>query len=88
MNGEYPYPTPAGPTASAKDWAVGKYNLDPFVWFVHKYLGAYSYAFSVNDRYGNVMVDDATGFTVAVGGPTGINDKNPYGTVTRGRAHG
>jgi hypothetical protein len=85
VNGEYPYPTPAGPTASAKDWAVGKYNLDPFVWFVHKYLGAYSYAFSVDDRFGNVMVDNATGFTVAVGGSKGINDKSPYGTVTGAR---
>jgi hypothetical protein len=82
----YPYPTPAGPTAPAKEWAVGKYNLDPFVWFVHKYLGAYSYAFSVDDHFGNIMVDDATGFTIAVGGPTGINDTNPYGTVARPRA--
>lgn len=82
----YPYPTPAGPTAPAKEWAVGKYNLDPFVWFVHDYLGAYSYAFSVDDRYGNVMVDDATGFTIAVGGPDGINDTNPYGTVSHPHA--
>jgi hypothetical protein len=75
----YPYPAPAGPSAPAKDFAVGKYNLDPFVWFVHKYLGAYSYAFSVDDRFGNVMVDDATGFTIAVGGPDGISDKKPFG---------
>ena len=31
-----------GPHSHAKQWAVGKYNLDPFVWFVHQELGAYS----------------------------------------------
>ena len=55
------YPTPAGPTNAAL-WPVGKYNLDPQVWFVHQYLGAYSYAFSVDDNYGNVQVDQASGF--------------------------
>jgi hypothetical protein len=75
----FPYPTPAGPTDAAL-WTVGKYNLDPFVWFVHDYLGAYSYAFSVDDQYGNVLVDNATGFQVAVGGPEGIPILTPFKT--------
>jgi hypothetical protein len=78
-NGLFPYPTPAGPTNAAL-WTVGKYNLDPFVWFVHDYLGAYSYAFSVDDQYGNVLVGNATGFQVAVGGPEGIVDQTPFKT--------
>ncbi len=71
------YPTPAGPSDKA-GWAVGKYNLDPMVWFVHQYLGAYSYAFSVDDSYGNVQVDDSTGFRVAIGGSNGIPNTTPF----------
>ena len=40
-----------------------------------------------NDRFGNIMVDDASGFTIAVGGPEGINDTKPYGTVASLRRH-
>jgi hypothetical protein len=71
------YPTPAGPSDQA-GWAVGKYNLDPMVWFVHQYLGAFSYAFSVDDSYGNVQVDQSTGFQVAVGGSNGIPNTTPF----------
>jgi hypothetical protein len=49
-------------------------------WFVHDYLGAYSYAFSVDDQYGNVLVGNATGFQVAVGGPEGIVEQTPFKT--------
>ena len=83
VNGQYvSYPAPAGPTATAQQWAVGKYNLDPFVWFVHSYLQAYEYAFSVDDRYGNIEVPDATGFTISIGGPNGIPPAQqfPYGS--------
>jgi hypothetical protein len=71
------YPTPAGPSDAA-GWAVGKYNLDPMVWFVHQYLGAYSYAFSVDDSYGNVQVDQSTGIQVAIGGSNGIPNTTPW----------
>jgi hypothetical protein len=47
---------------------------------VHEDLGAYSYAFSVDDNYGNVQVDQASGFTVAVGGSNGIVDQTPFKT--------
>jgi hypothetical protein len=71
------YPTPAGPSNKA-GWAVGKYNLDPMVWFVHQYLGAFSYAFSVDDSYGNVQVDQSSGFQVAIGGSNGIPNTTPF----------
>jgi hypothetical protein len=74
----FPYPAPAGPKAEAKKWAKGKYNLNPLVWFVHSNLGAFSYAFSVDDQYGNVQVDDSTGFQVAIGGGEGIPNKTPW----------
>jgi hypothetical protein len=71
------YPAPAGPSDAA-GWTVGKYNLDPMVWFVHEYLGAFSYAFSVDDSYGNVQVDQSTGFQVAIGGSNGIPNTTPF----------
>jgi hypothetical protein len=71
------YPTPAGPSDAA-GWGVGKYNLDPQVWFVHQYLGAYSYAFSVDDSYGNVQVDNSSGINIAIGGSNGIPNTTPF----------
>ena len=62
------YPTPAGP--GNKAFSQGKYNLNPFVWFVHEYIGkVYAYAFSVDDEYGNVQVDNASDVQIAIGGP-------------------
>jgi hypothetical protein len=72
------YPTPASPQ-NAKFGAEGKYNLNPFVWFIHKDIGkVYAYAFSVDDEYGNVQVDNSSQIQIAVGGSTGIALTKPF----------
>jgi hypothetical protein len=66
-------------TTSESDWypdpsvrkggqSYNVYNLDPFVWFVHKKLGLSGYGFSVDDDVADVGADQATKLHIAVGG--------------------
>ena len=72
------YPAPAAPTNPTAG-AVGKYNLNPFVWFVHKSIGrVYAYAFSVDDEYGDVQVDNSSQLQIAIGGKNGIALDQPF----------
>jgi hypothetical protein len=78
------YPVPGDPTTDG----VAKYNLNPFVWFVHtpnNWDGQriYAYAYSVDDAYGNVLVNDASQLLVTIGGPTGLINTNPYQPLSR-----
>jgi hypothetical protein len=88
------YPAPGDPTTAG----VAKYNLNPFVWFVHNpknWYGQriYAYAYSVDDAYGNILVNDASQLLVTIGGPDGLINTNPYqplsrvGGAPRGLAH-
>jgi len=54
-----------------------KYNLNPYVTFVHRYLKLNAYAFSIDDAIGNVNIP-GNGFTIAVGGLNGIRHKTRY----------
>ena len=89
------YPAPGDPTTDG----VAKYNLNPFVWFVHtpkNWYGQriYAYAYSVDDAFGNILVNDASQLLVTIGGPDGLINTNPYqsvsrrGGATRGLVHG
>jgi hypothetical protein len=77
------YPAPGDPTTDG----VAKYNLNPFVWFVHNpnnWYGQriYAYAYSVDDAFGNILVNDASQLLVTIGGPDGLINTNPYQPVS------
>jgi hypothetical protein len=90
------YPNPADATKGA---AVGGipakfnlYNLDPFVWFVHKKLKLSGYGFSVDDDVADVGAGDASKLLISVGGvnsgaPLNMNPNEwfttlPWGAIT------
>jgi hypothetical protein len=54
-----------------------KYNLDPFVWFVHKALNMGAYGFSIDDDIGNVQVGGSN-VIVTIGGAGGLPNDNPW----------
>ncbi len=64
------------------------YNLNPYVWFVHKQLGLSAYGFSVDDDTADVGANAATHLQISIGGPGGIQTKSqwstgaPYGLVS------
>ncbi|CDZ78488.1 hypothetical protein BN59_02798 [Legionella massiliensis] len=54
-----------------------KYNLNPYVQFIHDQLNANVYAFSVDDEVGNAR-RKGNSFTIAVAGLNGIKNKSQY----------
>ncbi|MEO6808476.1 MAG: PKD domain-containing protein [Isosphaeraceae bacterium] len=73
------YPDPAFPKGGQSS---NVYNLDPFVWFVHKKLGLTAYAFSLDDDIGNVNAGGATHLDANVGGLGGLTNTDPYTNVS------
>src|SRR5262249_14908021 len=69
------YPDPALP-AGGQTFNV--FNLDPYVWFVHRKLGLTAYAFSLDDDIGNVEGGGATQMNIGVGGLGGLVNSDPY----------
>ena len=65
------YPNPATPTPNAtlngSDITFGIYNLDPYVWFVHRVLNNSSYGFSFDDDVANAQAASSS-LEIAVGG--------------------
>jgi hypothetical protein len=59
------YPDPSKATGG-QDYNV--YNLDPYVWFVHKKLGLSGYGFSFDDDTADVGANGTSTLSVAVGG--------------------
>ena len=58
--------------------------FNPYVDLIHgaDYLNAqYAYAYSVDDGVGNVQVDGATGFYLAVGSPNNLPNPEPLGSL-------
>lgn len=72
-NGHW-YPDPSVPTGG-QDYNV--YNLDPFVWFVHKMLGLSGYGFSVDDDVADVGANLATKLHVGIAGLGNPGDAYP-----------
>ena len=69
------YPKPGDPTQATNS----KYELNPYVWFLHKSAAGsiYAYAFSVDDEWGNRQVYGTDKLLVTIGGPIGLIDHNP-----------
>ena len=65
------YPNPATPTPNAtlngSGITFGIYNLDPYVWFVHRVLNNSSYGFSFDDDVANAQAASSS-LEIAVGG--------------------
>jgi hypothetical protein len=65
------YPNPATPTPDAtlngSPITFGIYNLDPYVWFVHRVLNNSSYGFSFDDDVANAQAASSS-LEIAVGG--------------------
>ncbi len=65
------YPNPATPTPNAtlngSPITFGIYNLDPYVWFVHRVLNNSSYGFSFDDDVANAQAASSS-LEIAVGG--------------------
>lgn len=64
------------------------YNLDPFVWFVHKRMGLSGYGFSLDDDAADISGNFSTRLGVAIGGLNGLpnhfewSNAAPYGPVS------
>jgi len=84
------YPESTGLWYPAPDIKTGDcnfnvYNLDPFVWFVHKQLELSGYGFSVDDDVADVGANGATNLHISIGGlnelpnPKQWSPDNPFG---------
>lgn len=81
----YWYPNPSVNTGGPNH-PYNIFNLDPFVWFVHKKLGLSGYGFSFDDDAADVGADNTGTLSIAVGGLKGLPNQHewfggtPYGT--------
>jgi hypothetical protein len=79
------YPDPSVPKAGQ---TFNAYNLDPFVWFVHKRMGLSGYGFSLDDDAADISGNFSTKLGVAIGGLNGLpnhfewSNAAPYGPVS------
>lgn len=79
------YPDPSKPTGGQ---TFNVYNLDPFVWFVHKKMGLSGYGFSLDDDAADISGNFSTKLAVAIGGLNGLpnhvewSNGAPYGPVS------
>jgi hypothetical protein len=79
------YPDPTQPVGN-KTFNI--YNLDPFVWLVHKKMGLSGYGFSLDDDAADIGANYATKLGVSIGGLNGLpnqvewTETAPYGPVS------
>ncbi len=77
------YPNPGDPTPGAKTGGIAAtsniYNLDPYVWFVHKVLAVSTYAFSLDDDKADVGATGANELQIVIGGITVDNKGTDIG---------
>lgn len=86
------YPEPSIPTPgcqwNGKNCLFNVYNVDPYVWFIHKQLGLSGYGFSVDDDVSDVGANSATHLQISIGGLGGMSNPAqwsagvPYGPVS------
>jgi hypothetical protein len=80
------YANPAVPTddvLTGGKSTFNAYSLDPFVYFVHEYLGASAYAFSLDDDAANPNVPGAKTLDVSIGGITPFPNKAEWSLGTQ-----
>lgn len=78
----YPDPSLTGDLTGQKingaNATFNVYNLNPFVWFVHKKLGLSGYGFSLDDDAADVGADGATELRVVIGSFEGLPEDQFY----------
>jgi hypothetical protein len=85
VNQWYPDPSVTVPNTGQN---FNIYNLDPFVWLVHKKMGLSGYGFSLDDDAADISGNFSTKLGVAIGGLNGLpnhfewSDGAPYGPVS------
>ena len=78
------YPPPSHPAGSQ---TYNVFNLDPYVWWVHKELKLTGYGFSFDDDTADVNANDSATLSIGVGGIDHLPNQDhfsvnaPYGTV-------
>jgi hypothetical protein len=76
------------PTRRVGNKTFNIYNLDPFVWLVHRKMGLSGYGFSLDDDAADIGADYATKRGVSIGGLNGLpnqvewSETAPYGPVS------
>jgi hypothetical protein len=79
------YPDPSVKTGGQ---SFNVFNMNPFVWFVHKKLGLSGYGFSVDDDVSDIGANGATNLQLSIGGAGGLPNTAewtwgaPYGPVS------
>lgn len=79
------YADPAVPSGNLLTGGAAKFNaysLDPFVWYVHEYLGVSAYAFSLDDDAANPNVAGARSVSISFGGLTPFTNKAEWSPGT------
>lgn len=77
------YPDPSwtgartGQTINGQPADFNLYNLNPFVWFVHRKLGLSGYGFSLDDDAADVGADGGSQLRVVIGPLAGLPGINP-----------
>ena len=69
------YPPPSKPEGTQ---TYNVFNLDPFVWFVHRELKLSGYGFSFDDDTADVEASNATSLSIAVGGLKGLSNQEQW----------
>lgn len=69
------YPDPSVSTGGCN---FNVYNLDPFVWCVHKKLKMSGYGFSVDNDIADVGANNAQNLKIAIGVLKGLPNQNPW----------
>jgi hypothetical protein len=76
------------PTKAVGNPNFNIYNLDPFVWLVHKKMGLSGYGFSLDDDAADIGANYADKLGVSIGGLNGLpnqveySETAPYGPVS------
>lgn len=74
------YPTPSKPEGGQ---TYNVYNLDPYVWFIHRELKLSGYGFSFDDDTADVGANGTSTLSIAIGGLGGLNNTSEWGPSTQ-----
>ena len=75
------YPPPSRGTGGR---SYNVFNLDPYVWFIHRRLGLSGYGFSFDDDTADVGANGTSTLSIAIGGLTGLSNTSEWGRVASG----
>jgi len=74
------YPAPSVGTGGQ---SYNVFNLDPYVWFVHRQLGLSGYGFSFDDDTADVGANGTSTLSIAIGGLAGLTNPSQWSPSTQ-----